>query len=181
MSLIDASWSSGSSGPSPNTSSSTSSDICCRSRELSRVCSPSSKAISAERTSLRSLRLSMDASASRLILSNSLRCSVNLSSWYSGLRAALVLPALRRRRWSQLSSALGLLASTIGIIYSLLVSFRSALPHGKRRSVFAENRFQPQNGRLFPHSLRISEQGLRELPIRHAQLAVFGHRFSFCQ
>src|SRR5438067_1483028 len=49
----------------------------------------------------------MVASASRLILSSSLRCRVNLSSWYSGLSAAFCRPEFRSRRWSQVISVAG--------------------------------------------------------------------------
>ena len=95
------SCSSGSSGPSPKTSSSTSSLICCFSIELSSVGSASISESSAWRTSPRTRWLSMVASASRLILSSSLRCSVNFSSWYSGLSARLRAAEFRSSRCSQ--------------------------------------------------------------------------------
>src|SRR6202451_4177357 len=88
MSEIVGSCSSGSSGPSPKTSSRTSSEICCFSSELRRVGSASISEITAWRTSARTLWLSMVARASRLILSTSLRCRVNFSSWYSGFKLA---------------------------------------------------------------------------------------------
>ncbi len=102
MSEMVGSCSSGSSGPSPNTSSSTSSQICCFSSELSSVGSESISAMSAWRTSLRTRWLSIVARASRLILSTSLRCKVNFSSWYSGLSAPFDLPPFFRSRCSQL-------------------------------------------------------------------------------
>ena len=80
MSEMAGSCSSGSSGPRPKTSSSTSSLICCFSSELSSVGSASISEITAWRTSARTRWLSMVASASRLILSTSLRCRVNFSS-----------------------------------------------------------------------------------------------------
>ena len=72
-----------SSGPRPKTSSNTSSQICCFSIELRRVCSSLISASSACRTSVRTRWLSIVARASRLILSSSFLCSVNFSSWYS--------------------------------------------------------------------------------------------------
>src|ERR1700719_4512237 len=48
--------------------------------------------MTAWRTSARTLWLSIEASASRLILSTSLRWRANLSSWYSGFRLALLRP-----------------------------------------------------------------------------------------
>ena len=105
MSLIVVSSSRGSSGPRPNTSSRTSSQICCLSSELRRVDSSSINDIKALRTSTRTLSLSMLARASRLILSRSRRCSRNLSSWYSGFRVSRLRAPPRLSRSSQVRSS----------------------------------------------------------------------------
>ena len=94
------SCSSGSRGPRPKTSCSTSSVICCFSTELRSVGSVSTMASTAWRTSARTCCASIVASASRLILSTSLRCRANFSSWYPGLplapAAASVFPGMFR-------------------------------------------------------------------------------------
>ncbi len=121
MSEMVGSSSKASRGPSPKTSSSTSSITCCLSMELSSVDSPSISATSACRTSLRMRWLSMEASASRLIRSSSLRCRVNFSSWHSGFRLARLRPAFCRILWSQVSAGWvdrGSVAMGIGVVYS---------------------------------------------------------------
>src|SRR5581483_1155828 len=84
MSETVGSCKSGSSGPSPKTSSSTSSIIPSRSPKLRGVCSSSTRRLTAARISERICSSGRIDSASRFTLLSSLRCRANLRSWYSG-------------------------------------------------------------------------------------------------
>src|ERR1019366_4005939 len=120
MSLTVGSCSSGSSGPSPKTSSRISSITRSFSTRLRGVFSSSTSLATAVRTSARTRSPDLEESASRLIRSSSLRWSVNFSSWYSGVDASLV-----KRRFTQPVSrfwrALPAASTIVAIIFFLLL------------------------------------------------------------
>ena len=117
MSDTVGSWSSGSSGPSPNTSFRTSSVTRSFSTRLSGVVSSSTSRATAARISIRTRSPPNEDSASRLMRSISLRWSENFSSWYSGASGCAL-----NKRVTQLASPRLPTATVVAIpVFSSLV------------------------------------------------------------
>src|ERR1035437_7419762 len=140
----------GSRGPRPKTSSRISSMTRSLSTRLRGVFSSSTSLATAARISARTRSPAMEDSASRLIRSSSLRCSVNFNSWYSGVE-----PSRVKSRFTQPVSRLSPDLDPLSIMESMVVCLLSeqceaCLGVSRRFVLFEIRQLQGEPGNLLP-------------------------------
>src|ERR1035437_9683268 len=140
----------GSRGPRPKTSSRISSMTRSLSTRLRGVFSSSTSLATAARISARTRSPAMEDSASRLIRSSSLRCSVNFNSWYSGVE-----PSRVKSRFTQPVSRLSPDLDPLSIMEAMVVCLLSEqceafLGVSRRFVLFEIRQLQGEPGNLLP-------------------------------